>query len=247
MTYCLAIQVDEGIAFAADTRASAGVDYVTSYSKLHCFETNENILVALLSAGSLATSQEVVSWIRRDLQQDNSENLNRFTRMFEVAAYVGRVSQAVQASHRAGLQASGVNGQATFILGGQVRGEPASIYLVYGEGNFIRSSADTPYLQIGETKYGKPILDRLVASTLTLRQATRLAVLSLNATIKSNLTVGTPLDLGIYRCNSFRRLVTSRLDSEDAYYRAVNDGWNEGLKQTFLSLPEFEWAEPTVK
>ena len=177
MTYCLAIQVDDGIVFAADTRTSAGVDYVTTYSKLHCFDTGGDNGIALLSAGSLATTQEVVSWVQRDLQQNNAENLNAFSRMFELAAYVGRVSQAVQATHRAALQASGVNGQASFIIGGQVRGEPPGLYLVYAEGNFIRASSDTPYLQIGETKYGKPILDRLVSPSLSLGQATRLAVL----------------------------------------------------------------------
>jgi putative proteasome-type protease len=245
MTYCLAIQVDAGIVFAADTRTSAGVDYVTTYSKLHCFHTEGDNGVALLSSGNLATTQEVVSWIRRDLQQDNPENLNRFSRMFELAAYVGRVSQAVQGTHRAGLQASGVNGQASFILGGQVRGEPPGIYLVYSEGNFIRASSDTPYLQIGETKYGKPILDRLVAPTLSLAQATRLAVLSLNATIKSNVTVGTPIDLGVYRRDSFRAPTKSRLDSTDAYYITVNDGWNQGLSEVFMRLPDFEWKEPS--
>jgi len=243
MTYCLAIQVDAGIVFAADTRTSAGVDYVTTYSKLHCFSTDGDNGLALLSAGSLATTQEVVSWIRRDLEQNNAENLNSFSRMFELAGYVGRVSQAVQATHRAGLQASNVSGQASFILGGQVRGEPPGIYLVYAEGNFIRASSDTPYLQIGETKYGKPILDRLVAPTLSLAQATRLAVLSLNATIKSNVTVGTPIDLGLYRRDSFRAPERSRLDGEDTYYTAVNDGWNEGLKEVFMRLPEFEWRD----
>jgi putative proteasome-type protease len=244
MTYCLAIQVDAGIVFACDTRTSAGVDYVTTYSKLHCFKTEGENGVALLSAGNLATTQEVVSWIQRDLQLNNPENLNRFSRMFEIAAYVGRVSQAVQGTHRAGLQASGVNGQASFILGGQVRGEPPSIYLVYAEGNFIRASSDTPYLQIGETKYGKPILDRLVAPTLSLSQATRLAVLSLNATIKSNVTVGTPIDLGLYQRDSFRAPIQSRLDSQDPYYTALNDGWNEGLKDVFMRLPDFQWLPP---
>lgn len=244
MTYCLAIQVDDGIVFAADTRTSAGVDYVTTYSKLHCFDTGGDNGIALLSAGSLATTQEVVSWMQRDLQQNNTENLNAFSRMFELAGYVGRVSQAVQATHRAALQASGVNGQASFIIGGQVRGEPPGLYLVYAEGNFIRASSDTPYLQIGETKYGKPILDRLVSPKLNLGQATRLAVLSLNATIKSNVTVGTPIDLGVYRRDSFHRPQRSRLDSNDAYYTPVSDGWNEGLKDVFMRLPEFDWDSP---
>ncbi|HXJ21823.1 MAG TPA: 20S proteasome subunit A/B [Polyangia bacterium] len=244
MTYCLAVQVEAGIAFAADTRSNAGVDYVTSYSKLHCFRTKEGTVVALLSAGSLATTQEVVSWMQRDLDQDNSENLNHFSRMFEAAAYVGRVSQAVQESHRAALAATGVSAQATFILGGQIRGEPPSIYLIYPEGNFIRASADTPYLQVGETKYGKPILDRLVDAKLSLPQATRLAVLSLNATIKSNLSVGPPLDLGIYRTDSFHPLVTSRLDEEDPYYAEVNDGWNNALKDVFFRLPDYPWDKP---
>lgn len=245
MTYCLAIQVDAGVVFAADSRTNAGLDYVTTYSKLHCFSTDGENGIALLSSGNLATTQEVLSWIERDLQQNAAENLSRYSRMFELAAYVGRVSQAVQGTHRTGLQATGVNGQGSFILGGQVRGEAPSIYLVYPEGNFIRASADTPYLQIGETKYGKPILDRLVAPTLSLEQAARLAVLSLNATIKSNVTVGTPIDLGVYRRDSFRAPSRRRLHSSDAYYIAVSDGWDAGLKDVFMRLPDFEWKEPS--
>lgn len=241
MTYCLAIQVKEGIAFAADTRSNAGVDYVSAYRKLHRFRTAADNVVVLLAAGSLATTQEVVSLIQRDLDTGKSENLNTFEHLFEIAAYVGRVSQRVQQSHQPALSRAGVNGKATFIVGGQVKGEAPCIYLVYPEGNFIRASEDTPYLQIGETKYGKPILDRLVSPELSLDDAVRLSVLSLATTIKSNVTVGTPLDLGIYRADSFQPLITGRLGAQHAYYQSVNDAWGDALKEAFLKVPSFKW------
>jgi putative proteasome-type protease len=243
MTYCLAIQVKEGIAFAADTRSNAGVDYVSAYRKLHRFQTAAKNVVALLAAGSLATTQEVVSRIQRDLERNAEENLNTFDRMFEIAAYVGRVSQSVQESHHRALGAAGVNGEATFILGGQVRGEGAGIYLIYPQGNFIRASDDTPYLQIGENKYGKPLLDRIVNPDLTLDQAVRLSVLSLTATIKSNVSVGAPIDLGVYRADSFQMLTTGRLGQNDAYYQHINQAWDTALREAFFKLPDFRWPE----
>lgn len=240
MTYCLAILVNEGIAFASDSRSNAGVDYVSSYRKLHQFQTASDRTIALLSAGSLATTQEVVAVIRRDLTRD-VENLNSYSHLFEIAAYVGRVSQAVQASHKPALAASGIRGEATFILGGQIRDETPRIYLVYPQGNFIQASVDTPYLQIGESKYGKPVLDRLATPSLTLRQAIRLALLSLDATVKSNVSVGLPFDLGIYRKDSFLPIVTGRLDETAPYYQEIRAAWHNALLNQFLQLPDFTW------
>jgi len=241
MTYCLAILVNEGIAFAADSRSSAGVDYVSAYRKLHQFETGPDRRVVLLSAGSLATTQEVVAVLRRDLTRPNVESLNSFGRLFEIAAYVGRVSQIVQRSHHTALHASGISGEATFILGGQIRGEAPRIFLVYPQGNFIEASADTPYLQIGETKYGKPVLDRIARPPISLQQAARLALLSLDATIKSNVSVGLPIDLAIYRKDSFLPIITGRLDELDPYYLEIREAWNNALLKAFLDLPDFSW------
>jgi putative proteasome-type protease len=243
MTYCLAIQVKDGIAFASDTRSHAGVDYVSAYRKLHRFKTAAHNVVVLLAAGSLATTQEVVSRIQRDLDRNEGESLNSFQHLFEIASYVGRVSQLVQQSHEPALARSGVNGEASFIVGGQVQGEQPGIYLVYPQGNFIRASEDTPYLQIGENKYGKPMLDRLVSPTLTLDQAVRLSVLSLIATIKSNASVGPPLDLGIYRADSLEPLTTGRLDASNAYYQRITDAWNTALQEAFVQLPSFRWPD----
>lgn len=240
MTYCLAIRVKEGIAFAADTRSNAGVDYVSSYRKLHRFKTGRDTVVALLSAGSLATTQEVVARLRRDLLSA-SENLDSHHHLFELASYVGRVSQSVQQSHAKALSASGISGEASFILGGQIRGGPPGLFLIYPQGNFIQASEDTPYVQIGESKYGKPVLDRLVCRDLSLDEAIRLTVLSLNATVRSNVTVGPPLDLGIYRADSLQPLVTGRLDEEDRYYQEINEAWNVALREAFVRLPTFRW------
>lgn len=243
MTYCVAIQVDQGIAFASDTRSNAGIDYVSAYRKLHRFQTAERNVIALLASGSLATTQEVVFRIERDLEEKAKESLNTFDRLFEIAAYVGRVSQDVQNSHRPAMSRSGISAEASFILGGQVHGHPPGLYLVYPQGNFIRASDDTRYLQIGENKYGKPMLDRLVRPELTLDQAIRLCVLSLTATIRSNASVGPPLDLGIYRADSFQPLITGRLGATDAYYQNVTEAWNNALKEAFLQLPDFKWPK----
>ena len=241
MTYCLAIKVREGIAFAGDTRSNAGVDYVTSYRKLHTFKTASDRVVVLLSAGSLATTQEVCHRLRRDLQRSGVRNLNSAAHLFEVAAYVGSVSQAVQRKHQTALNTSGVNGESTFILGGQVKGETSGLFLIYPQGNFIEASDDTPYLQIGESKYGKPVLDRFAHLNLTLRQAARLTVLSLDATVKSNVTVGTPFDIGVYREGSLLAPVTARLEEDDEYLKLVGDTWSESLETCFKGLPDFEW------
>lgn len=243
MTYCVAVLVNEGIAFASDTRSNAGIDYVSAYRKLHRFQTAEDNVIALLAAGSLATTQEVVARIQRDLEDDAPESLNSFRHLFEVAAYVGRVSRSVQESHQAALAPSGISGEATFILGGQIRNESPGLFLIYPQGNFIRSSEDTPYLQIGENKYGKPMLDRLISPDLTLDQATRLCVISLIATIKSNVSVGAPIDLGIYRANSFEPLTTGRLDSTNLYYQNLTDSWDAALKKAFFALPDFQWPK----
>ncbi|MGF1483606.1 MAG: 20S proteasome subunit A/B [Opitutales bacterium] len=244
MTYCLAIELYEGIVFAGDTRSNAGVDYVSSYRKLHTFETNDDRSLILLSAGSLATTQEVCHRVRRDLRAaaegDRTQpNLNGFKQMFEVAAYFGRVSQDVQKSHQEAMSASGVSGDATFILGGQIRGERQRVFLIYPQGNFIEDSEDTPYFQIGENKYGKPILDRLVRPDLSLADAAKLALISLEATMRSNVTVGPPLDVAIYKRDSIAAMEVLRIEENDPYILMMRERYQELIAEAFRQLPAF--------
>ncbi len=246
MTYCLAIRTPHGLVFASDTRSNAGVDYVVSYRKLHPFECGADRSFVLLSAGSLATTQEVVSWLQRDLEaSDGRENLNSANMPFEAAAYVGRTSRAVQMQHSESLSSSGVSGEATFIFGGQIQGHEPEIFLIYPQGNYIHASADTPYLQIGEAKYGKPMLDRLCGAQLGLEEAARLALISLDATVRSNVTVGLPLDVAAYPTDSLTAPPVMRFDENMPYLRELRTSWQASISQAFSALapmPQFTVA-----
>lgn len=238
MTYCLAIRVDQGLVFAGDTRSNAGSDYVASYRKLYVFDAGEDRSLTLLTAGSLATTQELVASLKRDLlATDGRESLRTPQHLFEVAAYIGRMSRAIQASHEASLGRSGVSGEATLILGGQISGGDPEIFLIYPQGNFIHASEDTPYLQIGENKYGKPMLDRLVSPQLSLEQAARLALISLDATVRSNVTVGLPFDVALYGRDSFGPPQVRRFTSSDPYFVSLRQAWQANVSQAFENLP----------
>ena len=240
MTYCLAIRVDEGIVFAADTRTNAGVDYVTSYRKLHVFQPAEDRVFVLLSAGSLATTRELIDQIGRDLDNaPNGESLLSVGYLFEAAEYVGRLSRQIQDKHGPALARSGVTGEVSLILGGQIRGHGPDMLLVYPQGNYIGASDETPYLQIGETKYGKPILDRLVNRSLSLDEASRLALVSLDATVRSNVTVGLPFDFATYESDHFELTSQVRIAADTPYYQTLREFWQRGFNDMFRGLQPF--------
>lgn len=245
MTYCLAIRVDAGIIFAADTRTNAGVDYVTSYRKLHVFEPAPDRAFVLLAAGSLATTRELIDQIRRDLDRAPTfESLASFAYLFEAAEYVGRLSRGIQDKHGPALAQSGVSGEVSLIFGGQIRGRPPEVMLIYPQGNYIAATDETPYLQIGETKYGKPILDRLVDHTLNLAEASRLALVSLDATVRSNITVGLPFDFAIYEADSFAVAPRVRIDAATPYYVNLRSTWQRGFEELFGRLEPFPLGDP---
>ena len=244
MTYCLALRVDAGIVFAADTRTNAGVDYVTSYRKLHVFQPAPDRLFVLLAAGSLATTRELLDAIGRDLAREPAgESLRTVGAVFEAAAYVGRLSRQIQERHGPALASSGVSGEVSLILGGQIAGSDPDLVLVYPQGNYIGAPDETPYLQIGETKYGKPVLDRLVRRSLSLDEAARLALVSLDATVRSNLTVGLPFDFAIYPRDAFGLSAEVRIEEDSAYYRGLRDAWQQGFNTMFEGLLPFPVAE----
>ena len=243
MTYCLALQLDDGLVFAADTRTNAGVDYIGTAAKMHVFQPTSGRLFVILTAGNLATTQEILDRVGRDIQDSWPESLATVDHLFEAAAYLGRVSVAVQGAHEAALTRSGVSGEASLILGGQIGDDRAGICLVYPQGNYISASVETPYLQIGESKYGKPMLDRMVGGPLSLEDGARLALISLDATIRSNLTVGPPLDLGIYPAGTFALSRHVRFELDAPYYAALRQSWQTGLRQAFENLPRFEWED----
>lgn len=245
MTYCVAIKVDGGLVFAGDTRTSAGVDDVRTYNKLHVFETPGDRVFVLLSAGNLATTQAVLTHLRRDMENPAVTSLNTLRHMYDAADYVGALSVRAQKDSSAlASQYSNntVDFRTTLILGGQILGEEPALYLIYPEGNCIAASQETPYLQIGESKYGKPILDRIIRPHISLEEAARCALVSLDSTMKSNLTVGPPLDLAILPRDALRITHRLRLDLDTPYYAQLKKAWGEQLERVFReSLPRFEW------
>jgi putative proteasome-type protease len=227
---------------ASDSRTNAGVDYVTSYSKMHLFTPAPDRLFILLSAGNLATTQEIINHIRRDLDFPNGgENLLSARYLFEAADYIARVSRQVQNMHNQALQQSGVSGEVTLILGGQIQGQPHGLVMIYPQGNYIEASEKTPYLQIGETKYGKPVLDRLVQHDMALHDAARLALVSLTSTANSNITVGPPFELSLYRLNEFQLASRCSFENHGNYLQQLEVSWRQGLQTAFENLPRFEW------
>lgn len=245
MTYCLAISVNKGLVFASDSRTNAGVDYVTTYSKMNTFVWPDDRICVLLTAGNLATSQAVVNDIRSHLKDPNAKtSLRTGKHLHEVAHYIGQLSQKEQRLHADALEKS-VSGDATatFILGGQIVGQPPEIYLIYPQGNYISASPETPYLQIGENKYGKPILDRIIAPTTSLEDAARCALVSLESTIRSNISVGPPIELAIYTTDTIKEPYHLTLSLNSPMYKSTQKQWNEGLRRAFSRLPRFEWED----
>jgi putative proteasome-type protease len=242
MTYCLAIKVNDGLVFASDSRTNAGVDYISTYRKMHVFGVPGERLLVLLCSGNLATTQAVVNAIQRDLEDASvAENLNTFHYLFDAAHYVGRINQRVQAEYRASLEEDKISAEASFILGGQIHGRDPGIYLIYPQGNYISASNDKPYLQIGETKYGKPILDRIIRPETSLEDAARCALVSIDSTMRANISVGPPVELVIYKRDELEIGRRVSLDYDTPMFRDMQKRWNEGLRRAFDRLPRFDW------
>ena len=243
MTYCVGLCLKDGLLFASDSRTNAGVDYVTTYSKMHVFQPAPDRLFVLLSAGSLATTQEIINHIKRDLDHTENGNSSLLSSqyLFEAAEYISSVSQQVQQTHSQALNQAGVSGEVTLILGGQIQGQPHGMMMIYPQGNYIEASQSTPYLQIGETKYGKPVLDRLLHYELSLTDAARLALVSLTSTANSNITVGPPYELCAYHADEFHLSSHCQFEQNGSFVSELEAAWKQGMQQAFDSLPRFEW------
>jgi putative proteasome-type protease len=236
MTYCLALRLDEGLVFLADTRTNAGVDDVSTYRKQHVLRPAPDRVFVLESAGSLATTQEVLDRIHRDLT-GGSESLATVDHLFEAALYIGRLSREVAGEHRAALQQVGADGTATFILGGRVGTERPDILLVYPEGNYIRASDDRPFLQIGESKYGKFMLELAVEAHVDLSQATKIALGSMMSTARANLSVGPPYDLAILRTDGGVALQEFRVTEGSPLLARLREVGERHLMRAIAELP----------
>lgn len=244
LTYCLAVHVNKGMVFASDSRTNAGVDYVASHSKMHTFIFPENRSIYILTSGSLATSQAVINRIATDIDDEKAAfNLLKANYLHEIADYIGELSQLTQAKHEAAMKKSNMSAESSFIVGGQILGQQCAIFHVYPQGNYIKASAETPYLQIGENKYGKPILDRVIAPNTSLEDAARCAMVSLDSTIRSNISVGPPIELAIHTSNDLSGPYQQTFTVNSPMYKSLQKQWNEGLKRAFKRLPRFEWEK----
>ncbi len=241
MTYCLAIHLDAGLVFCSDSRTNAGTDQVSTYSKMHTFGCRAGRQFVVLSAGNLATTQAVVNTLVRDLEDGATTNLNTVAHMSEAAEYVGRINHEELAKHSDDQGQAGFSPDATFIVGGQIGQEAQAIFLVYPQGNFITTSESTLFLQIGENKYGKPILDRVLRTDTSLDEAAKCALVSMDSTMQSNVTVGPPIEVMAIASGEFHTHMRLKLEAESSYLSALRSGWRDRIAEAFKALPDITW------
>jgi putative proteasome-type protease len=241
MTYCLGIITRQGLVLAADSRTNAGVDYISTYQKLFDFSNSGQRVILLCTSGNLSITQGVVNALQQDLKLQENENLHTVPTLHEVAKYIGGKVRQIQEQERPWLEKDGIDFKCTLILGGQVRGEPPGLYMIYSQGNSIQATPETPYIQIGETKYGKPILDRTLTFETPLEEAAKGALLSIDSTMKSNISVGPPIDLVMYETNSFFIRHQLRLRIGDPYLAKIRKLWEISLRQAFERMPSVDW------
>ncbi len=238
MTYCLAVSVNAGMVFCSDSLTNAGIDQVSTYSKMFRFGIDDQKQFVILTAGNLATSQATIARIRNDIKQNAQQNLLNIHSIEDAADYIGDISREQQEKR----SIEGKKFEASFIIGGQIAGNPHEIILVYPEGNHITSSDDTPYLQIGESKYGKPILDRILTPDLNLDTCAMCALVSMDSTMRSNLSVGPPVEALVYKTNTLVLDTPHRFDSDSDFLRNLKRSWDQRLKDAFRQMPPISWA-----
>lgn len=242
MTYCVGILLDNGLVMASDSRTNAGVDHVAIFPKMTIFSTPEERVLVLLTSGNLAVSQAILSRLEKDIVEGAASNLLTASCMFEAARIVGDAVRAVHQEDAEHLRRHQTDFNQSILLGGQIRGEKPRLFNIYAAGNFIEAVPETPFFQIGETKYGKPILDRVIGAHTDLDEAAKCTLISFDSTIRSNLSVGMPIDLIIYRTDSFSADGQRRITETDPYFNQIRRGWSEGLKKVFSELPAPDWC-----
>jgi putative proteasome-type protease len=237
------LRLDSGLVFMSDTRTNAGVDNISVFRKMHGFEVPGERAITIMSAGNLGTTQAVVSLLeeRSKAVSERNPSILEQPSMFQVARMVGETLREVIETHGSGGQRADSAFHATLILGGQIAPAPPTLFMIYPEGNFIEASDDTPFFQIGETKYGRPILVRAFDPSMSFEDAIKLLLVSFDSTVKANLSVGLPLDYEIYPANSFQRGARGRITAEDPYYQTISHGWGDALRTAFDALPPFRF------
>jgi putative proteasome-type protease len=242
MTYCIGILLKDGIVLASDSRTNAGVDNFAKFCKMTVFERAGDRVIILLSSGNLAGTQAVISLLKqRGDAKDGRPNLWTARTMFDVVVLVSDAVRDVEGRDAPFLEGGPISFNASFIVGGQLKGEPPRLFRTYAEGNFIEAGDDTPFLQTGEAKYGKPIVDRVITPTTALTDATKCILVSFDSTMRSNLSVGMPIDLVCYERDSLEIRKRRRFNEGDPYFTALSADWSEGVRKVFREIPELEW------
>ncbi|MFV0334395.1 MAG: peptidase [Tropicimonas sp.] len=246
MTYCVGMMLDDGLVFMSDTRTNAGLDNISTFKKMSIWEEKGERVITLLSSGNLATTQAVVSLLDERMKgsEERAPAIYAMPSMFQVARLVAETLRDVVNQHHAGGLQADNSFKATLILGGQIAGMPPRLFLIYPEGNFIEASRDTPFFQIGEMKYGRPILVRAYNPAMGFEAAMKLLLVSFDSTVKANLSVGAPFDFHLYRNDSLGIGHHGRIEASDPYFREISIGWGDALKSALDSLPEFAFPDP---
>ncbi|HEY1459686.1 MAG TPA: peptidase [Casimicrobiaceae bacterium] len=242
MTYCVAMSLDAGMIFASDSRTNAGVDQVGRFSKMRVFAREGDRVIVTLSSGNLSITQNALNILdQRARSGDAQQNLWNAKSLFDIARLVGDALREVKTRDGPYLLQNNIDSNANFIVGGQLRGEPPRLFEVYSEGNFIEATPDTCYFQIGESKYGKPVIDRVIQRSSNLLEATKCTLVSFDSTMRSNISVGLPIDLVVYETDSLKVKLQKRIEESDPYFQMVHSEWGEGLRRVFAQLPNPDW------
>jgi putative proteasome-type protease len=242
MTYCVAMSLDAGMIFASDSRTNAGVDQIGKFSKMRIFSRDGDRVIVTLSSGNLSITQNALNILEQRARTGDSQlHLWNAMSMFDVARLVGDALREVKTRDGPYLLENNIDSTANFIVGGQIRGEPSRLFEVYSVGNFIEATPDTCYFQIGESKYGKPVIDRVVTRSTGLLEATKCTIVSFDSTMRSNISVGLPIDIAVYETDSLKIKLQKRIEESDPYFQMVHTQWGEGLRRVFAQLPNPEW------
>lgn len=242
MTYCVGLDLREGMVLLSDTRTNAGVDHVSTFSKMHVEEVPGERVLALMTSGNLAITQAVWSRLQEGVWLEGEQHtLRSVPTLFRAAQLVGAAVRAVWDADANSLRNQGIGFDCAFILGGQIAGQPMRVFLVYAAGNFIETTEDTPFMQIGEHKYGKPILDRVLTYETPIVDAVKLCLVSMDSTLRSNLTVGMPIDLLVVRRDALGVTLRRRITEEDEYFRFIREAWSRSLRDAYQMMPRPDW------
>ena len=241
MTYCVALKLNAGLVFASDSRTNAGVDQVSCYKKCRTFVKPGDRAIVILSSGNLSITQNAINRLEQNGRHPDRLNLWNAESLFDVAQLLGDCLREVRKQDGVFLAQNNVDSSANFIIGGQVAGERMRLFLVYAEGNFIEASEETPFFQIGETKYGKPIIDRVIHADTPLHDAVKCVLVSFDSTMRSNLSVGLPLDLVCYSQGGLQLDLEQHITQDDPYFAQISHRWSDGLRGVFASLPSPDW------